>query len=141
MSSDQSIRIRLITVYICIVILLLGITIFFDLAYYWHILFLVLLMIPEAMLLSMLLLFSKNKVLFGSIFFLLILEMSTLFLFIKKLRLFFPSTQITETKTIGFIHFSGYPFWFDTIVYLTLIVSPLVCMIAYKGFRYVRGRV
>lgn len=57
---------------------------------------------------------------------LLIIQIVVLFVTFRELRLFFPPAKITDAKVIGFSHYFGYPFYFDTIIFFLLFLSPVI---------------
>ncbi len=49
-----------------------------------------------------------------------------IYLSFKKIREFFPPSEIGSQKIIGYAQYSGYPFNFDTIYFGILIFAPLI---------------
>ena len=134
MSSDLAIRIHLLTLYTILLLVFLAILIFFKLELYWHILFLCFLLIPESIMSGMIIFFSKLRGLLLTIFFILAAQLGLLFLYIKQFRAEFSPTPITESKIVAFTQFSGYPFWFDTIVFLALLLLPVLIIVGYRVY-------
>jgi len=69
---------------------------------------------------------GKNKSIFieGAIYF-FIFGMVFIFSF-KSIRGFMYPPEIGKEKIVGFAHYFGYPFYFDTIVFFVFIFSPVI---------------
>lgn len=72
------------------------------------------------------LLHLKNKKVFITAITLIMLEIIILFATFRQLRLLFHPAKITDAKVIGFAHYFGYPFYFDTIIFFFIFLSPII---------------
>lgn len=55
-------------------------------------------------------------------------------LYFRLFRNFFPIPRIGEEKIVGFAHYYGYPFYFDTVMFFIFILSPLILVVFTKFF-------
>ncbi len=72
------------------------------------------------------LLHCKNKKVFITTITLILLEIAVLFATFRQFRLLFHPAKITDAKVIGFAHYFGYPFYFDTIIFFLIFLSPII---------------
>lgn len=73
--------------------------------------------------------FKKNKILL--IFsFLVVLELLLFVFTFRQLRDTLPPPYIKggAGMTVGYSHYAGYPFYFDTVLFLTLFLSPILLL-------------
>lgn len=67
------------------------------------------------------------------ILFLLCASTDGIFLILLKLlRFLFPPSIIGTDKIIGYVQYNGYPFYFDTIIFLLFLIIPLGILLAAK---------
>ena len=50
----------------------------------------------------------------------------------KKIRTFFPPPEITNQKLVGFAQYFGYPFYFDSIVFLLVVFLPILMLFIFS---------
>ena len=55
-----------------------------------------------------------------------LLEIFLILVFFRKLRSIFPPPPIEKSGIVGFAQYFGYPFYFETIVFLVVVISPFV---------------
>jgi len=55
-----------------------------------------------------------------------ILEALVIFANFRAIRESFPTTEIAKNKIIGYSHYYGYPFYFDTFIIFFLLLSPII---------------
>jgi hypothetical protein len=132
MGFDLAIRIHLITLYTVLLSIFLAVLLFFKVEFYWHLVFLVFLLIPESVMTGMVLFVSKRKKLLMSITLILATQFGLLFTYIKQLRAEFSPTPVGVSGIAAYTQFSGYPFWFDTVVFLLLVSLPVLCILMYR---------
>lgn len=79
---------------------------------------------------------SRNRLFYIVNFFSLSCFYILLLVSFKKLRFFFPPTQISQEKIVGFAQYNAYPFYFDTFVFFLFVsVTFLMPFILKKYFR------
>ncbi len=59
-------------------------------------------------------------------------ESFLMFIFFRKIREFFPLKAISEDKIVGYSQYFGYPFNFDTFIFITFLLSPIVIFVLFK---------
>lgn len=74
--------------------------------------------------------YIKRKILLGIAFSLWILGILLLVLKFRELRNIFPPPKIEDDRIVGFAQYNGYPMYFDTIVFFSLIFSPVLILLA-----------
>ncbi len=57
---------------------------------------------------------------------LFLFELVILLMFFRPLRRLSPPPEITKVGTVGFAHYFGYPFYFETIVFWSVFLSPII---------------
>lgn len=132
MRSDLAIRIHLVQAYAILLIVFLAVITFFKLELYWHFLFIIFLLIPESIMTGMIFYFSKRKKLLVTVFGILAVQLLLLFFYIKQFRALFLPATVRDSEIIAFTQFSGYPFWFDLIIFFVLLFTPLICVGVYR---------
>jgi len=65
---------------------------------------------------------------------LFLFELVVLLMFFRPLRRLSPPPEITQVGTVGFAQYFGYPFYFETIVFWIVFLSPLVLVWIIKLF-------
>jgi hypothetical protein len=50
----------------------------------------------------------------------------------KKIRAFFPPPEIANEKLVGFAQYFGYPFYFDSIVFLLVVLLPILMLFIFS---------
>lgn len=50
----------------------------------------------------------------------------------RELRKLFPIPKIDDNRIIGFVHYNGYPMYFDTVIFLVLLLCPILMIVLYK---------
>ena len=64
--------------------------------------------------------FFESSFYFFVLFFLFVLTF-------RSLRGLFPLPEIPTSKSVGYSHYFGYPFYFDNFALYLLIFSPILC--------------
>ena len=75
---------------------------------------------------------SQRKFILLSAISFFFIEALLLFVTFRKMRLFFSSPAIGEDKIIGFTHYFDYPFYFDTLIFLLLSLTPFILFYVLK---------
>lgn len=62
-----------------------------------------------------------------------------IFLFIiivtfRKIRALFPVPQASDSEIVGYAQYYGYPLYFDTFIFFTIMLSPIVICIIIDQF-------
>ncbi len=52
----------------------------------------------------------------------------------RSLRMLFPYPKINSEKMVGFSQYFGYPFYFDTVLFFIIMLSPIVVILTIKIF-------
>ncbi len=60
------------------------------------------------------------------------LYLAFLLVSVRYIRNLFPIPQISSSKIVGYAHFTGYPFYFDTIFIFSIVFFPLVFFLAVR---------
>lgn len=136
MSYDLATRTRFSTYY-CILLTLFSLVLFiFKVEIYWHLIFLFFLLLPESILTGLIFSVTKKKWLWVSILLVVGMQFGLLLGFIRQFRSYFSVTELSDSGIVAYTQFSGYPFLFDTIVFLLLLLLPLICIFAYWTYEY-----
>lgn len=139
MSHDLATRTRLSTYYCILLTVFSLVLVIFKIEIYWHLIFLFFLLLPETILTGLIFSVSKKKWLWISITLVVCTQFGLLLTFIRQFRSYFSVTELSDSGIVAYTQFSGYPFVFDTFIFLILLLLPLFCIIAYRMYEYFKN--
>lgn len=61
-----------------------------------------------------------------------VIYFTVIFLSFRYIRNFFPVPQVSDSKIVGYAHFTGYPFYFDLVLVFSIVLFPLVFFYCYR---------
>lgn len=51
---------------------------------------------------------------------------------LRAIRSLFPPAIIGDSKSVGYVHYFGYPLHFDSIFFYFMVILPFIIVLSYK---------
>lgn len=83
--------------------------------------------------------FNHRKFIFISTF-LFCLEVVLILLFFRKIRDLFPIPAIGDNKIVGYSQYFGYPYYFDALVFLAIMLSPIIISFIFAKIKAIKWK-
>ncbi|KKQ96763.1 MAG: hypothetical protein UT20_C0003G0021 [Candidatus Levybacteria bacterium GW2011_GWA1_39_11] len=77
---------------------------------------------------------TNKRIIIFKLVILLLVEIVLFGILFKEVRTLFPPSFIlsNEKTTVGYVHYFGYPFFYDTFLFFAIMVSPIVTFMIVK---------
>lgn len=59
---------------------------------------------------------------------------------LRKVRELFPPSQILQNYIVGYSQYFGYPYYFDTLVFLAIMLSPIIISLILAKIKVIKWK-